>query len=139
MTELIDLSQELYPGMPVYKGMPDFHRQVHATHEQWEGIPDAPSATPGVYLLQLGEHTGTHVDGLNHMARPYKDQSIDLMPLSRFYTQGICLDFSHKQPGELIETREIQAYCADRHLTVQPNDTVLFYTDHYRRTFGTSA
>ncbi len=35
MSELINLSQELYPGILVYKGMPDFKRHVHATHEQW--------------------------------------------------------------------------------------------------------
>lgn len=139
MTELIDLSQELYPGMPVYQGMPDFQMRVHATHEQWEGDADAPTATPGVYQLQLGEHTGTHVDGLNHMARPYKDQSIDTMPLTMFYTEGICLDFSHKQPGELIEPDEIRACCLAHQLVVQLNNTVLFYTDHYRRTVGTSA
>ena len=59
------------------------------------------------------------------------------MPLYMFYTEGICLDFSHKQPGELIEADEIGASCAG--LTIQPNDTVLFYTDHYQRKAGKPA
>ena len=56
----------------------------------------------------MGEHTGTHVDALNHMAKEYKGQSIDTMPLTSFYTEGICLDFSHKNLCELITIEDIE-------------------------------
>ncbi|WP_452601191.1 cyclase family protein [Pontimicrobium sp. MEBiC06410] len=96
MTEIIDLSQEIYEGMPVYKSLPQVKMTVHNTHEEWDGEENSKTVTPSVYKLELGEHTGTHVDAINHMAKPYKEQSIDTMPLSMFYTEGICLDFSHK-------------------------------------------
>ena len=33
MPEIIDLSQEIYDGMPVYKGLPQVKIGIHATHE----------------------------------------------------------------------------------------------------------
>ncbi len=135
MAEIIDLSQEIFSGMPVYKGLPEVSMQVHATHEEWEGIPDAKTTTPSVYRLTLGEHTGTHVDALNHMGREHKEKSIDTMPLSMFYTEGICLDFSHKGLKELIESHEIEEACSKTGIEIKKGDTILLYTDHYRKTY----
>ena len=136
MTEIIDLSQEIYEGMPVYKGLPQVKMEIHNSHEEWEGILDSPKRTPAVYKLELGEHTGTHVDAINHMAKQYEGQSIDKMPLSMFYTEGICLDFSHKKLKELIEPDEIERACKVQNQEIKKNDSVLIYTDHYRRFFG---
>ena len=137
MTEIIDLSQEIYTGMPVFDGMPEVEITVHATHEQWDGITDSDIVSPAVNRLTLGEHTGTHVDALNHMARPFRGQSIETMPLSMFYTEGICLDFSHKGLRELIEPADFETALAATGLSIKAGDTVLFYTDHYRRFFRT--
>ncbi len=136
MVEIIDLSQEIYSGMPVYKGLPEVNISMHASHEEWEGITDAGTVTPSVYKLELGEHTGTHVDALNHMSRENKGQSIDTMPLSTFYTEGICLDFSHKGLRQLIEPSEMEEACAKAGVEIKEGDTVLIYTDHYRKTYG---
>ncbi|MBN2502488.1 MAG: cyclase family protein [Anaerolineales bacterium] len=137
MIEIIDLSQEIYSGMPTFSGMPEVQVSVHATHEEWDGISDSEVVSPAVNRLEMGEHTGTHVDALNHMARQYRDQSIDTMPLHMFYTAGICLDLSAKAPGELIEIEDLQAALSTANLEIRPGDTVLLYTDHYRRAFGT--
>ena len=32
MSEIIDLSQEIFAGMPVYKGLPQVKMTVHNTH-----------------------------------------------------------------------------------------------------------
>lgn len=137
MTEIIDLSQDIYEGMPVYKDLPQVKITVHNSHEEWEGIKNPKTKTPAVHKLELGEHTGTHVDAINHMAKQYKGQSIDKMPLSMFYTEGICLDFSHKGYKELIEPNEIEDACNNSGLKIKEGDTVLIYTDHYRKAFNT--
>jgi kynurenine formamidase len=85
----------------------------------------------------MGEHTGTHVDAINHMARKYRGQSIDTMPLATFYTEGICLDLSHKGLRELIEPSDLERALSEARLEIKQGDTVLLYTDHYRRAFGT--
>ena len=138
MLEIIDLSQEIFSGMPVFPGLPEVTITVHVSHEQWEGITESDVVSPAVNRLELGEHTGTHVDALNHMARQYRGRSIDTMPLTMFYTEGICLDLSHKGRRELIETADLERALSAASLEIKPGDTVLLYTDHYRRAFGTA-
>ena len=138
MVEIIDLSQELFSGMPVYKSLPEVGMEMYASHEEWDGITDANTVSPSVYKLEMSEHTGTHVDSLSHMAREFRGQSIDTMPLSMFYTEGICLDLSHKGPMELIEPADLVLACTNGNMTIKKGDTVLIYTDHYRRTYGSA-
>ncbi len=137
MLEIIDLSQEIFSGMPVFPGLPEVEISVHVSHEQWDGITDTDVVSPAVNRLEMGEHTGTHVDAINHMARQYRGESIDAMPLTMFYTEGICLDLSHKGLRELIEPADLERALSKGGLTIKQGDTVLLYTDHYRRTFGT--
>jgi kynurenine formamidase len=137
MLEIIDLSQEIFTGMPVFPGLPEVAITMHASHEQWDGITDSDVISPAVNRLELGEHTGTHVDAISHMAREYRGQSIDTMPLTMFYTEGICLDLSHKGLLDLIEIADLERALAATGLEIKPGDTVLLCTDHYRRAFGT--
>ena len=137
MVEIIDLSQEIFTGMPVFPGLPEVKITVHQSHEQLAGINDSDEVSPAVTRLELGEHTGTHVDAINHMARQYRGQSIDTMPLTMFYTDGMCLDLSHKGLMELIETADLERALSEAGYEMKPGDTVLLYTDHYRRAFGT--
>ncbi len=132
MAELIDLSQEIFSGMPVFKNMPQVSITVHRTHE--------PSGTgtpiPSVNLLQLTEHTGTHVDAFSHMSKDNAGQTVDTMPLSMFYTSGICIDLSAKGLGELIEPSDIVNACAAAGHDIRRGDTVLLYTDHFRKHYA---
>lgn len=137
MPEIIDLSQEIFSGMPVFPGLPEVSITIHVSHEEWDDIPDSDIVSPAVNRLELGEHTGTHVDAINHMARQYRGQSIDTMPLSMFYTEGICLDLSEKGLRELIEPDDLERALHAANLEINVGNTVLLYTDHYRRAFGT--
>lgn len=71
------------------------------------------------------------------MGRQYAGQSIDQMPLSMFYTEGFCLDFSHKELKALISAADLEEACKKEHLAIKKGDTVLLCTDHYRKHFGT--
>jgi kynurenine formamidase len=137
MLEIIDLSQEIFSDMPVFPGLPEVKITMHVSHEQWDGITDSDIVSPAVNRLDLGEHTGTHVDAINHMARQFREQSIDTMPLTMFYTEGICLDLSHKGLRELIEPADLEGALSEAGLEIKQRDTVLLYTDHYRRALST--
>ena len=137
MLEIIDLSQEIFSGMPVFPGLPEVAITMHVSHEEWGGITDSQVVSPAVNRLELGEHTGTHVDAINHMASQYHGQSIDTMPLTLFYTEGICLDLSSKGFRELIEPADLERALSEARMEIKPGDTVLLYTNHYRRAFGT--
>jgi kynurenine formamidase len=137
MVEIIDLSQEIFAGMPVFPSLPEVRITIHQSHEELDGITGSDVVSPAVNLLELGEHTGTHVDAINHMAREYRDQSIDTMPLTMFYTEGICLDLSQKGLRDLIEIADLERALSKASLEIKQGDTVLIYTDHYRRAFAT--
>lgn len=137
MVELIDLSQEIHSGMFVFPGMPEVRVTVHATHEQWDGITGDDVVSPAVNRLEMGEHTGTHVDAPSHMARDLRGRTIDTVPLSTFYTEAICLDLSRHGPGEVIEPADLEQALAAAGGEIRAGDTVLLYTDHHRRAFGT--
>lgn len=137
MFEIIDLSQEIFTGMPVFPGLPEVNITVHQSFEELDGITDGDVVSPAVNRLEFGEHTGTHVDALNHMGREFRGQSIDKMPLTMFYTEGICLDLSDKSLRELIEIADLERALLAAGLEIKQGDTVLLYTDHYRRAFGT--
>jgi kynurenine formamidase len=59
------------------------------------------------------------------------------MPLHMFYTEGICLDLSHKGLRELIEPADLERALAEANLEIKAGDSVLLYTDHYRRAYMT--
>jgi len=135
--EIIDLSQEIFTGMPVFPGLPEVKVTVHVSHEELEGVEDGDVVSPAVNLLELGEHTGTHVDAISHMGRRHREQSIETMPLTTFYTGGVCLDLSGKGLMELIEVEDLERALSDAGHEIRRGDTVLLYTDHYRRAYGT--
>lgn len=135
--EIIDLSQTIYSGMPVFKGMPEVKISMHSSHEEWDKIENPNTLSPSVNKLEFSEHTGSHVDALNHMRRENYGQSIDTMPLEMFYTEAICLDFSYKGIKELINAEEIENACRISNKEIKKSDTVLIYTDHYRKYYQT--
>ena len=57
--EIIDLSQEIYPDMPVYHSLPLVEMTAYANYEQWEGITDRKVVSPTVHPLPLKIHGGT--------------------------------------------------------------------------------
>lgn len=137
MDKIVDLSQEIFEGMPVYKSLPQVRISVANTHEEWEGLENPENPTPSVLKLEMGEHTGTHVDAINHMGKEHKGHSIDKMPLSMFYTEGICLDFRKKGLRELITLAEVKEELISSRLQIRANDTVLFCTNHYAKYYQT--
>ena len=88
--------------------------------------------------MSMGEHTGTHVDAFNHFNPDPKAQSIDQMPLENFYTDGICLDLSHKPLKSNISIEDLENALSRDNLEIRPKDTVLLYMAHYERTYGTN-
>ncbi|KPI82709.1 hypothetical protein ABL78_8278 [Leptomonas seymouri] len=75
---VVDLSVPLYDGMAVYEGDPAVRITTVRTRERdgWE-----------VRQLQMGSHTGTHVDAPTHMHEG--GASLDEIPLDRFFGPAV--------------------------------------------------
>ncbi|QQK80687.1 cyclase family protein [Salicibibacter cibi] len=71
--EIIDLTKTISDGMPVYPGDPAVNIGVATTVKE-HGYE--------VRTLQMGSHTGTHVDAFSHMHE--RMASLDEIPLTQF-------------------------------------------------------
>lgn len=82
--------------------------------------------------VNLGEHTGTHLDAPIHYAptaegKPAK--SIDEIPLEWCYGDGVVLDFHEKQPGYSITEEDVKKELERINYSLKPGDIVLIRTD----------
>ena len=133
---LVDLSQEIYQGMPVYPGhLKTAVWEYHSHEETRRSLQTGFSyATRG---LLLSDHGPTHVDAINHVDPAPGAQSIDQLPLEFFYTSAVCIDVSHVSSHEYLTVEVLSLACQRNDLEIRKGDTVLLYTAHWDRNYGT--
>ena len=138
--KLIDLSQELFTGAPVWPGHPKTRVDVVATHDETRKsgkFTDNYSYT--AEKIELSTHGTTHVDSISHIDPDPNALTIDKIPLEWFYTGAICLDLSHIPPRTYYTIDMIKESLIKDSLEIKDGDTVLLYSGHYGRTWGTPA
>jgi len=137
MVKIIDLSQEIYTGMPVFPGhLPTVVFPFH-THETTKGRVHGTKGELSytTFGLLMCDHGPTHVDSIWHVTNKPEAKKIDEIPLENFFTPAICLDFSNKEPKGIISAKDIEDALKKSKLTVEKGDTVLLYTGHYEKTY----
>jgi kynurenine formamidase len=128
---LVDLSQEIYQGMPVFP----LHQKTfifpnidHATAEALIGFGFATQN------LLLNEHGPTHTDA------PYEydpaGKHIDEMPLEYYYGPAVCLDVRHVPADGYIRRRDLEGALQRARLTLAGIRIVLLLSGHFRRAYG---
>jgi kynurenine formamidase len=85
--------------------------------------------------ITLGTHDTTHLDAPWHFypsseGKPSK--TIDQIPLEWCYSDGVVLDFHHKNKGEGITAKEVEAALERIGYQLKPLDIVLIRTDVYK-------
>jgi kynurenine formamidase len=86
-----DLSQPLDPDVPVYPGDPEVSLRPHATHDA-DGYR--------VTALELGSHSGTHVDAPAHTEPD--GATLDSVPMETFTMSALKLDCREYGASEAI-------------------------------------
>ena len=114
---LIDLTQEIYEGMVLWKGHPPTKIEVHATHESTAALFDPPYSYTAE-TITLTTHAGTHTDSVSHVDPRPDAPSIEELPLEWFYTEAICIDLSHLPPRTLYSVDDIEQALARHGLEV---------------------
>lgn len=134
---MIDLSQEIYQGMPVYPGHLNTVLWEYHSHEGTAGAfeSDLTYATKGIIL---SDHGPTHVDSLSHFDAS-SDQTIDRMDLSLFWGPALCLDISSACPGEDVGPDLLEASLAESEQPLLAGDILLLRTGNWERNGGTTA
>ena len=129
--KIVDLSQELYTGVPVWIGHQPTEVTVVATHEQ--------TRTSGRFTenysytsekISMCTHGTTHVDSISHIDPTPGAPSIEKISLDWFYTKGICIDLSHIPPRATYSVDDIKQALAKHRLEIRKGDTLLVYTGH---------
>lgn len=128
----IDLTQEIYTGMPVFPGHAKTVVFDTLTHEESRrNLSEGYSyRTNGLLIC---DHGPTHVDAVSHIDPSPDAPTIDKMSLETFYGKGICLDMTFVPEHSLIEPDDIKKAEALAGKEIQEGDVVLFYIGHYEK------
>ncbi len=134
--QLIDLTQEIYQGMPVYPGHLKTVVWTHASHEE----TDRQLGTGFSYEtrgIMLCDHGPTHIDSISHLSSDPDAPPVDKIPLDYCVTSAICLDVSDVPRKTQFGRGKIEEELKKGNLNIRQGDTVLFYTAHYDQFYGT--
>ena len=122
--ELIDLSREIHHRMQVHPSHPSVVVTVWNDHAEKKQAGNTVFSSKALALV-ISDHSGTHVDAPVHFDPRPEAQSIDQMPLERFYTEAICLDLSQVPLKHAVTVPEMEAALAASGQEIRPGDTVL--------------
>lgn len=136
--QLIDLSREIHHKMSRLPNHPMVIIAPFTTHEE-KRVADGYEFSSAVMSLNMGDHSGTHVDAPVHFDQRPGAASIDQMPLENFFTEAVCLDLAHKPLRSDITIADLEAAERAAEVQIKPRDTVLLHMDFHRRTAGTEA
>jgi kynurenine formamidase len=135
---IVDLSQEIYPEMPVFPGHLKTVLWEHASHDEtalnFEGGFSYRS-----WGLLLSDHGPTHVDAISHFDPLDGAPTIDRMPLSSFYRPGTCIDLSEFAPRTDITCDDLERATQAAGDLIREGDALLIYTGTHSRCGGTAS
>ena len=136
--KLIDLSREIHHKMARLPNHPMVIISRFTGHDE-KRVADGYEFSSAVMSLNMGDHSGTHVDAPVHFDERPGAKSIAELPLEDFFTEAVCLDLSHKPLKSDISITDLEAAEKAADVEIKPGDTVLLHMDFYNRTIGTEA
>jgi len=104
ISEIVDLSHELYNGMPNIGGLPVAFWPI-LSYEAQRRISGGKVGYESRMML-LAEHCGTHLDAPRHFDE--HGLSVNEVPLERLVLPGHLLDLTHKRNGEAISVADFE-------------------------------
>jgi len=134
--KIIDLSRDMYHGMPTYPGQPPLIHGVWKTHEQ-AFAESGNIHGNSVMHITMSDHCGTHIDAPRHFGK--SGMPMDEYPLQKCIVRGICLDLRHIAPRAEISSEDLKAAVSAASVAIPRGGTVLLCTGHHERTFPTRA
>ena len=131
--EFIDLSQEIYEGMPVFGMHQKTFFMLNQSHEK--NMKDTGSKTLGFAArnMLISEHGPTHSDAVWEYLP--SGPTIEKMDMNYFWGDAICVDLSNIRYPDSIETDDIEEALAKSELEIRKGDIFLMYTGHFERTY----
>jgi kynurenine formamidase len=130
--QLIDLTRELYEGMPIWPGHQrpfTMVNQDHAGSRERFGTEFAFRA----HNWLMSEHTGTHTDAIFEYDE--NGAPLERMPLEYYYGEAVCIDVSHVRHPDFFTPEVLEEAERNSGQEIRRGDTVLLHTGHGDRTW----
>lgn len=124
-----DLSHEIAPSNPTFKGHQRTVMWQHLSHEdvQQFGLTEPPYSYEVVAFTLCG-HTSTHCDSISHIVPEQGARPIDKSPLQWHMAPGIWLDFRAKEPNSYITRADLEGQMAEHGLQIRQGSVLLYAT-----------
>ncbi len=130
--KVIDLTQDIFEGMPIWPGHQLPFQMTNQTHEEFKERWGTEAGFEAHNWL-LSEHTGTHCDAI--LEYDPQGASIDHMPLEYFYGEAICIDLTGVRYPDYITPTALQMAVQSSGQEIHPGDIVILFTGHTERTY----
>ena len=127
--EVVDLTQPLSETTPVLVLPEPFANTPHLSRRQLSRFDDAGPAWAWD-VLELGEHTGTHLDAPVHWITGRDGEDVASIPAGRLVGPAVVIDKTAEvaeDPGYLLTAADLEAHEAE-HGTIAAGSWVLFRT-----------
>jgi kynurenine formamidase len=127
--EVVDLTQPLSETTPVLVLPEPFANTPHLSRRQLSHFDDAGPAWAWD-VLELGEHTGTHLDAPIHWITGRDGEDVASIAAGRLVGPAVVIDRTAEvaeDPGYLLTAADLDAHEAE-HGTIAPGSWVLFRT-----------
>ncbi len=127
--EVVDLTQPLSESTPVLVLPEPFANTPHLSRRQLSRFDDAGPAWAWD-VLELGEHTGTHLDAPVHWITGRDGEDVASIPAARLVGPAVVIDRTAEvaeDPGYLLTAADLDGYEAE-HGAIPAGSWVLFRT-----------
>lgn len=129
--EVIDLSREIYEGMPIWE---NHQKPFIMNNHRREDAPRLFGTAPfEAHNLLISEHTGTHTDAIFEYDE--NGPSLDTIRLEYYYGDACCIDVSHVRYPDHFTPEVLEAADTAAGSIIREGDIVLLYTGHGERTY----
>ena len=130
MRRIVDLSMPVHAEMLTFPRVPPPALCVYESHTEFaERIGAAEHGVDSLtasYLVVVNDHVGTHCDARKHIVPTAG--GADTIPLEWCMSDGVLLDFTDREPGDIISAADVEAALEKIDYTVKERDIVLIHT-----------
>ena len=130
MRRIVDLSMPVHADMLTFPRVPPPALCVYESHTDFaERIGAAEYGVDSLtasYLVVQNDHVGSHCDARKHIVP--SAGGADTIPLEWCMSDGVLLDFTDREPGDIISAADIEAALVKIAYEVKERDIVLIHT-----------
>jgi kynurenine formamidase len=130
MRRIVDLSMPVHADMLTFPRVPPPALCVYESHTEFaERIGAAEHGVDSLtasYLIVVNDHVGTHCDARKHIVPTAG--GADTIPLEYCMSDGVLLDFTDREPGDIISAADVERALAAIDYAVKERDIVLIHT-----------